>query len=81
MSKFKFSLFSTLFRRNEYDPTRFEKINEVWDEKTSGNEQIQNITNTGLYQNKDLLFEQQVNNLMQKLEQYEKTLPDLNDYL
>lgn len=78
MGKVKFPSFQlrNLFKREQYDPTKFKTINDDWDETTSGSGNANsNISATGVYQNSDLPLEQQINLIKQRLEMFDKTLP------
>lgn len=80
MRKFKFPLFTlgSLFNRKEYDPTQFQTINDEWDETTSGsNNAKSNVSAAGMYQNPNLPLEEQINLITQRLEMFDKALPNL----
>lgn len=79
MRKLKFPVIrlGNLFKRKEYDPTEFQSINQSWDETSSANNTQASVSDSGKFQNPNLPLEEKINQVMQKLELFEKSLPDL----
>ena len=67
-----------LFKRNEYDPTQFQTINEKWDETFSSSINVtKNIASASNFQNYNLLLEENFNCMMKKLQQFNDMLPNI----
>lgn len=80
MNKLKFPSITlgNLFKRKEFDPTQFQTINDEWDETASGSSNAKsNVSATGRYKNSNLLLEEKINLIKQKLELFDESLPNL----
>lgn len=82
MRKLKFPVIrlGNLFKRKEYDPTapEFKDINKEWDETSSIDDTQTSVSDSSKFQNPNLPLEERITQIMQKLDMFEKSLPDLN---
>ncbi|HBX51704.1 MAG: hypothetical protein A2275_15215 [Bacteroidetes bacterium RIFOXYA12_FULL_35_11] len=80
MGLFQFITFlkGRFFKREEYDPTKFETINDGWDETTCSTAIAgKNSSATGQFQNPNLPLETQLEIVKKKLEIFDELLPNL----